>query len=152
MITGSFAYILGIIDVFFHTFGQRIKVTLETEDGPRTLEEHCTLAAMANGQFYGGGFRAASLADISDGLLDVMVIKKVTRPQFISLIGDYQKGTHMDTVTQQPKEKFASVVDYFRCTAIRIEGINRFCADGEIISSDVLETRIIPGAITFIND
>jgi len=151
LITGSFAYIMGIADVFFHSIGRPVRVTMQTAAGTEVMEDHCTLAAMANGQFYGGGFRAASLADISDGLLDVMFIRRVTRPQFISLIGDYKKGTHMDPETCSPKEKFAKIVDFRRCTAVRIEGLNRFCADGEIMETQVLEAEILPGAITLIN-
>ena len=40
----------------------------------------------ANGSYYGGGFKCAPIADITDGLIDLLIVKKVSRIKFLSLI------------------------------------------------------------------
>ncbi len=48
---------------------------LSVDEGRKKLITTMTMAVIANGRFLGGGFMAASKAHISDGLLDVVVLK-----------------------------------------------------------------------------
>ena len=147
---GSAAYLVGVADTFFHKIGDSWQVEIEDADGNvETMDEIFTLALIANCQYYGGGFRAAPLADPADGLLDFIAVTKVTRLQFINLIGDYKKGTHLDPITGRPYPKFDKIVTYRRCKRIRIVGIRERCADGEIEPAESIEVSVVPGALRF---
>jgi len=45
------------------------------DDGRENILTKMTMAVIANGQFLGGGFKAAPKADMSDGLLDIVILK-----------------------------------------------------------------------------
>ena len=49
------------------------------------------------------------------------------------------------------KKKFADVVTYTRCKKVRLEGIERFCMDGEIFpTTDALTVEAVPSAVWFV--
>ena len=50
------------------------------------------LMAFGNGNFYGGGYNCTPCADVSDGLIDYQIIKKVSVITFAALIGKFKKG------------------------------------------------------------
>ena len=65
-----------------------IEIDGETIDGSQTLLCAC------NGRYYGGGFNPVPEADPTDGLLDVLLVKKVTRLQVAGVIGKYKNGLY----------------------------------------------------------
>lgn len=82
-----------------------VEVNGEKIDGKQTLICAC------NGRFYGGGFNPVPDADPTDGLLDVLVIKKVSRFQVPGVIGTYKKGGY---------RKLPKLVRHFRTREIKI--------------------------------
>lgn len=66
----------------------RIEVNGEVIDGAKTL------VCVCNGQYYGGGFHPVPEADPTDGILDVLVVEKVSRLQVPGVIGKYMKGQY----------------------------------------------------------
>jgi diacylglycerol kinase family enzyme len=147
---GSAAYIAGVVDTFFHKIGEKWSIELEMDDGStESFNEEFTLALAANCQYYGGGFRAASLASSSDGLLDVVLVKKIPRLAFVNLIGSYKKGTHLDPETNSPYEKFQKYVIFRKCRSIKISGVSRLCADGEIEDRNEAEITVVPAAFRY---
>jgi len=44
-------------------------------DGNKKISYKMTMGVVANGRFLGGGFKATPRAKISDGLLDIMILK-----------------------------------------------------------------------------
>ena len=147
---GSAAYIAGVADTFFHKIGEKWSIELTDENGNvESFDEEFTLALAANCQYYGGGFRAAPLANSADGLLDVVLVKKIPRISFIQLIGSYKKGTHLDPVTNAPYKKFEKYVVYRRCKSMKISGVSRLCADGEIEDRTEAEITAVPAAFRY---
>ncbi len=145
---GSAAYIAGVADCFFHKMGERWTITAEYEDGStETFDEEFTLALAANCKYYGGGFKSAPLANPSDGLIDFLAVKKIPRGAFISLVGSYKKGTHLDPVTGEPYPKFAKYVISRRCKKLSISGTKLLCADGEIEDCTETVIEVIPAAL-----
>ena len=59
-----------------------------------TIDADQTLICACNGRYYGGGFNPVPEADPTDGLLDVLLIKKVSRLQVAQVIGKYKKGLY----------------------------------------------------------
>jgi diacylglycerol kinase (ATP) len=60
------------------------------------LDGRYSLIAACNGQFYGGGFHPMPYAQLDDGLLDFLLIRKVSRLQVASLIRQYAAGRFED--------------------------------------------------------
>lgn len=151
LISGSFAYILGVADILCHKLGEPLKIRVERDDGSVAVFDggEYLLCAVANGQYCGGGFRGAPLAETNDGLLDVMVVKKISRRRFISLVGDYQKGTHIDPATMEPIKRFQSCMSYMRCRRLSVDGMTLLCADGEVGKLEHADIEVVPSAVTF---
>lgn len=150
LVSGSAAYVLALGDVLCRKLGDKWNVEFERADGSiGTLDGEFLLLLIANGRFYGGGFQAAPLASLDDGLLDVIAVRKVSRARFISMVGDYKKGLHLDPETSAPKPQFSDVMIYERCRRIKVEPVKRICADGEIFDGGVLEAEIVPDAFSY---
>jgi len=62
----------------------------------QTLDGEFTFVCACNGRYYGGGFNPVPEADPTDGLLDVLLVKKVTRMQVPGLIGKYKNGRYRE--------------------------------------------------------
>lgn len=156
LLGGKTSYIAGLVKTFAakKTFSAKVKMEGVCNFGGNPLpdiefERELLVTAFANAKFYGGGFKAAPLAEITDGLLDVVTIDDVTRRQFLSLVGGYKDGTYI-TADGKLKKKFADVVTYTKCKKVRLEGIERFCMDGEIFpTADALTVEIVPSAVWF---
>ena len=67
-----------------------VEVNGEVIDG-----EH-TFVCVCNGRYYGGGFNPVPEADPADGLLDVLLVKKVSRLQVPGIIGKYKSGRYAE--------------------------------------------------------
>ena len=61
-----------------------------------TLEDEYTFVCVCNGRYYGGGFNPVPEADPADGMLDVLLVKKVSRLQVPFIIGKYKSGRYKE--------------------------------------------------------
>lgn len=115
------------------------------------VSKNILLTAAANGKFCGGGFKAAPLANLNDGLMDVLVIDDVTRMKFISLVKYYRSGTFIDD-NGELISQISSVLSYNKCKKMTITGMPRFCLDGELFETEGKElvAEVIPEAINFV--
>ena len=155
---GSAAYLAGVLKTLMVKKTIAAKITLEgcvdigdssKELADEAIEQRILLTACANSRFYGGGFRAAPIASICDGLMDVLVVNDVPRLRFLMLVGAYHEGTFIDENGVMPK-KFSKVLQYKRCRAIELDGPKRFCLDGEVFESDgKIRGEVVPGALWF---
>ena len=64
-------------------------------DGEK-IDGKFTFVCACNGRFYGGGFNPVPEADPTDGLLDVLLVDKVSLIQVPSLIGKYKNGRYKE--------------------------------------------------------
>lgn len=99
-----------------------------TFDDGTTYEGRFLLSFVANGCYCGGGFKSASKAKQDDGLLDVMMIKPISRLRFLTLVGRYKKGTLLGTPVA---DKF---IVYKQCKSVTVEAAEHadVCIDGEV--------------------
>ena len=65
-----------------------VEINGETFDGEYTFICACS------GRFYGGGFNPVPEADPTDGLLDVLLVDKVSLAQVPAIIGKYKNGQY----------------------------------------------------------
>ena len=91
--------------------------------------------------------RVPALLRVNDGLIDLYIIKNVSTKTFVSLVGDYKKGEHVDLEKDEVKEKFKDFIFYKKCVGVKVEGCKSVCADGEIFEETEVDIKVIPQAI-----
>ncbi len=154
-IGGSFSYILGLIVEFAKKHPIELSITVTSADGTvETFADKFMMCAVANGRYYGGGFMAAPIAEVSDGLLDVIIVKDLSRTRFLKLVGPYKNGLHINRETSEIDPKLADVLIFRRATKVLFEGAYLYSADGEIHENEdgKLVIECIPSAIKVRSD
>lgn len=107
-----------------------------------TVDEDMTLVCACNGRYYGGGFNPAPYADPTDGLMDVLLVKKVSRLRVATAIGRYKNGQY---------EQFPQMIRHLRTghLVIRCDRETPINLDGELLYGKTVDIRMIPKAIRF---
>ena len=143
LISPSFSYVLGVAVVLFKKFGTKMKLIFD--DG-EVLENDFTLSAIGNGKFCGGGFMATPQALLTDGLLDVCVIDKISRMTFLSLVMSYRKGTHLEN------KRARKILRHRRVSHFRMEFETPLpiCIDGEIKGAKNIEFSVVKNGLNFV--
>ena len=143
-ISPSISYILGVVvGFFFKKFGTKMKLIFDNGD---VIDSELTLTAIGNGKFCGGGFKSAPKAVLNDGLMDICIINKVSRPNFIQLIGAYKEGTFLEKKSAQKIVRYRQE-NHFR---MEFEQPQPICIDGEIFNAKTIEFNIVPAAFNFV--
>jgi diacylglycerol kinase (ATP) len=109
-----------------------------TVDG-EVIETRAMLVAVGTGATYGGGMQICAGAEIDDGLLDVTIIKPVSRLTLLQMFPKLSKGTHVGH----------PMMHTLRGRTVRLEstGVTAY-ADGEILGALPIDIGIAPGALT----
>jgi YegS/Rv2252/BmrU family lipid kinase len=112
--------------------------TLELDGGaPRTFRGYSVAAA--NSRYYGGGMMIAPEASLTDGQLEIIVVKDVSRGRYLMLAPTVFRGTHV----RQPN------VEVLRAETIRISASRPFTvyADGDPIAELPATVSVKPAAV-----
>ena len=143
-VPSKLAYIMGIVSVFTKPLGKKFKVTVDDNE---CIEKNFMLCAMANALYYGGGFKAAPLAMLNDGYMDLCLVDLVSRMDFIRIIPKYKAGQHVD---ENGNSKYP-FVRYQKCKKVIIESEDTIgvCGDGEVVQTNKVSVEVIPNAIAF---
>ena len=138
LVSGKGAYILSILANILSGRSAHYVVELNGE----TIDAEQTLICVCNGRWYGGGFNPVPEAEPDDGLLDVLLVKKVSLLQVAAVIGKYQKGKYAD---------YPALIRHERCTAltIRCDSESVVNIDGEALYTDALDISLVPKALRF---
>jgi len=89
---GSPLFLWATIKTVFTHPNQGIRFRID--DGPE--EEICSrLGLLANGRYFGGAMHAAPEAELDDGLLDLLMLKKISVAKFLWHMPKIYKGTHL---------------------------------------------------------
>ena len=110
--------------------------TLDRDGATRRVE--AMLVAVGNGPSFGGGLRITEGALLDDGLLDVVIIKTMTKPKLIRTYPRLFKGTHT-TVSEYEHHRVRQVT-------VAAAGITAY-ADGERFGALPLTIECAPGAL-----
>ncbi len=135
------SYTKGIIRALLTSMNNKAKVyadgRLLNPDGRMLL---CTVA---NGQYVGGSFKCAPKARVDDGLIEVCLIKPISRLRFVRILKPYTNGQHLD----DPGMK--DIVTYCQAKKVEVVAPDGFAysLDGEIIYDNHFTVEIVPGAI-----
>lgn len=140
ILDGKSSYIASLlVNFLFKGIGSHWTVELDGE----TIEDDFSLVSVCNGRYYGGGFMPVAEARMDDGVLNTLVVKKVSRGTFIKFVGPYSKGQY---------HKFPHVA---RCVAPKVVRIRSekpdivTCLDGECITSDDVTIRLSDKRLNF---
>lgn len=142
---GGSAYFVAIFVCLFGKNYSRMKYHFETvdEQGKEIIyekEQDFVLAAIANGEYYGGLFHPCPMADMSDGYIDICIVDRLSIPKILAMIPKYIKGTHI-------KEK---VVTLYKVKSGIMEAVGEKLlvnCDGESFVKDRVELAVFPGSI-----
>ena len=107
-----------------------------------TIDAEQTFICVCNGRFYGGGFNPIPEADPSDGMLDVLLVKKVSRAQVPGLIGKYKNGRY---------KELGHVATYYKTdrVVVRCDKPTPVNVDGELLRAQDVEMKVAEEKIRF---
>lgn len=133
-------YHASLIYTYFKYKFKNLKITM----GETQVENECTILAIGNGQYYGGGFRIAPHALLDDGMLDIYFVEKLPKPKIIPLLIKLLREKHESSPwVKRYREKKITVDSEELCT---------FNVDGETMHSNHFEIQIFPSRLKVFND
>lgn len=104
-----------------------------------TSEVAGTLVSVGNARSVGGGIALLPNAVVDDGLLDVLIVERLSRRAFVRLFPRVAKGTH----GSDPRVRLS------RATRVTIDapGVIAY-GDGERLGPLPIDVEVVPGALT----
>jgi diacylglycerol kinase (ATP) len=116
--------------------------TLTLEIDGKTIVREAVFAEIANSRFTGTSFLIAPKAKLDDGLLDLVLLKSISRTGLLRLFNSVYDGSHI----RHPQ------VEYVQARSIRVTESRpgRLVPDGEILCTSPASFECLPGAIQFL--
>lgn len=106
-----------------------------------TKDFEAMLCVVSNTGVFGGGMLVVPDASVTDGLLDVLLVKRMSRLKFVAIFPKVYKGTH---VTDKD-------VEIIKVSKISIDaGAMPIYSDGEYVGQAPFEAEVVPGALRVI--
>ena len=139
LVSGSGAYAMSLVVNLMKGLSQPMTVVL---DGETVARGQQTLVCVCNGRWYGGGYNPVPTAEPDDGLLDVLVVEKLSLANVSSLLKKYQQGRWQEC---------SGKIHHFRCRSAEIlcEKESVVNVDGEALYTRRAEIEVVPGALRF---
>jgi YegS/Rv2252/BmrU family lipid kinase len=108
-------------------------------DGEQIYEGSLVLAAVANGNYFGGGMHLAPIARIDDGKLDLILVRGLGKLRLLVNLLRIYRGTHLS----HPK------ISTYRVDEVEINGEKplEIEMDGETPGNSPVKISVRPGAI-----
>ena len=111
------SYLRSTLSTFLHYRNKRLRIKIDGEDLP---EDEYMIGAIANGQVFGKGMKAAPDAKLDDGLFDVLLVKGMKLVEFLRTVRRLYSGTHLP----HPR------IDLVRCRSVEVASV--FDLDQEV--------------------
>ncbi|MDR2572194.1 MAG: diacylglycerol kinase family lipid kinase [Oscillospiraceae bacterium] len=139
LIGGKSGYIVSLIVNIIKGVKQKFKITIDET----VIDKYITLACICNGKFYGGGFNPVPEAVPDDGILEILVVKAVSRLKLSSIVSRYAQGRFRE---------FPELFTYIRGNSMEIECDRKFVIniDGEAIFAKKISFKLVEKSINFI--
>ncbi|HVY11404.1 MAG TPA: diacylglycerol kinase [Mycobacteriales bacterium] len=102
------------------------------------IKTDAMLVAIGNAKSYGAGMKVTPDADVTDGLMDVMVLGPVSKPEFLKTFPKVFKGTHITHPAVTMRK--AKVVE------LSSPGVTAY-ADGEYLADLPIRCECVKGAV-----
>ncbi len=138
LLSGFRAYVASTLVNVIRGVAEHYVVEIDGEriDGERTM------ICICNGRYYGGGFNPVPEADPTDGLLDVLLVNKVSRLQIAGVIGKYKAGRYSE---------LPHLVRHFKTNSLKIicDRPTSINLDGELRTAQVIDIRLAKEKLRF---
>lgn len=143
LIGGRNSYTTGVAVAFLTAM--RSECTL-IADGEVLNYGDFLLCTIANGQYVGGKYKCAPYSLCDDGLLDICMVKPVSRFRFLKLMGYYERGEHIDS------ELFKDIIVYRKAKRLELSSGAGFCysLDGELVNESSVQIEVLPKVLKFV--
>ena len=138
-LSGMAAYTLSlVVNVLFKGLSRPTVIRA----GDAVLEGESTIICICNGRHYGGGYMPVGDAQPDDGVLDMVVVPKVSRFTFFRLVGDYAKGRYRD---------HPEVISHFHGQSFSFSSPSELTAvvDGEVLRARAFTVSLSPRKVWF---
>ena len=138
LLQGFQAYVISTFVNVLRGIGEHYVVNINGE----RIDAEQTMICVCNGRFYGGGFNPVPEANPSDGLLEVLVVKKVRRLQVPGVVGKYKAGKYRE---------LSDLIRHIRTNRLTIHADHTtpINLDGEIRLAQNIEISVAPERIRF---
>ena len=140
LLDGKTSYIASLaVNFLFKGIASHWTVTLDDE----VIEDDFSLVSVCNGRYYGGGFMPVAEARMDDGVLNTLVVKKVSRVTFARFVGPYSKG------------EYSKFPEYAHCSTPQVVHIHSekpdivTCLDGECMTNSDVTIRLSEKKLNF---
>jgi diacylglycerol kinase (ATP) len=136
---GPLAYVRSAAAAFPELHGYRTTIVFDDKE---RLSADVYNVIVANGRFVAGGLPVAPEADPSDGLLDIILISKSSKPEIVLLATQMLLGKHISNK--------AVVCRRAAKVSIRSRPGMWFNVDGELIGNEPSVFKVMPRAVQFV--
>ena len=135
---GAAAYTVAVLRMLPSLRSQAITLEL---DG-KTIVREGVFVEVANSTYTGTDFLIAPKARLDDGLLDVVLLNRISRLELLRLFRTVYDGSHL----RHPQ------VEYFQARSVTVTESRpgRLIPDGEVLGSTPARFECLPGAIDFL--
>ena len=135
---GKASYLQSILKHIAAYHEKRCLIRLPCEN----IEQDCFMISIANAKRYGGGYLVAPRAVVTDGLLDVNIIGRITPLSRLRYLPVIEKGDHLNL----------PFIQYRQDTKVFISCASGLHAhiDGEYIFADAFEIGLLPKRFSFV--
>lgn len=131
---GQLPYVISIFENIVTPMSRNLKIEIDGKD----VSGDYVVLLVANGNYYGGGFNPVPDASVTDGKLNVLLIKKLSRLTVARVINAYKNGEY---------KNYPQYIDYFEAETVNVKQNDKYIMDlnldGEVIG--VSEAKISIG-------
>ena len=138
LLSGFRAYAVSTVINVIRGIGEHYVVEIDGEK----IDGEQTMICVCNGRYYGGGFNPVPFADPCDGLMDVLLVKKVSRLLVPTVIGKYKAGRF---------QELPHLVRHFRVKELTIhcDGPAPINLDGELRTAQTVHIEVAQEKLRF---
>ena len=138
LLHGFKAYLASTVVNVIRGISEHYRVEVDGE----VIDDKFTFICVCNGRFYGGGFNPVPEADPTDGKLDVLLVKHISRAQVPLIIGKYKDGRY---------KELSKIARYIKTDSIKVtcDQSTPINLDGEIRWAETVEFKVAREKIRF---
>jgi YegS/Rv2252/BmrU family lipid kinase len=135
---GNGAYTVATLQKLMGLKAQKFSLELDGQQ----IEKEGVFVEVANSKFTGTKFLMAPRAQLDDGLLDIVFLKKISRLKLLRLFTSIYDGSHVE----YPE------IEYYQAKNVKVteQFTNRLIPDGEVLGQTPANFECIPRAIRFL--
>lgn len=136
---GKMSFFLACFYTIFTYHNKKINLLVDEQE---VYTGEACIVAIGNGSYFGGGMKIVPMAKIDDGLLDIIVLKNLSKATLIYNLASVYKGSHI----KHP------MVECFQGSRVKISSSEKIYLemDGETTGTGDVDFEIIPGDMKLI--